>query len=165
MIFRRDDLKAFFDIQITKIFALIDQQLVSLQQKCPNEQVAHLVLSGSMGNSAYVQALLWSRYAQGYDRPSNAHNLQIRVAPEPQLVVCYGNVADRVQKLRSGRSILSWRCCRASYGTKCKVFYEPNKHIGLPTEIDKYDGEVYVGDCIDWLIKKVSATVLSACDY
>lgn len=158
MYFHREDLKSFFDVQIAKLFDMMDKQLVRLQQKHPNEQVAHLVLSGGLGNSAYVQSCLSSRYAFGNTPHSNARSIQIRVAPDPQLVVCKGNVADRVQKLKSGQSVLGWRCCRASYGTKCKMLYSPNntEHLGLRTEIDALDGKTYVVDCVDWFIKKVS---------
>lgn len=157
MYFRREDLKTFFDVQISKLFDMMDKQLFRLQQKHPNEEVAHLVLSGGLGNSAYVQSCLRSRYAYSNTPYSNARSIQIRVAPDPQLVVCKGNVADRVQKLKSGQSILGWRCCRASYGTKCKVLYNPNntQHIGLRTETDPLDGKTYVIDCVDWFIKKV----------
>ena len=157
MYFQRDDLKGLFDIQISKLFDLMDKQLVRLQQKHPDEEVAHLVLSGGLGNSAYVQSCLRLRYAFGNTSQSNARSMQIRVAPDLQLVVCKGNVADRVQKLKSGQSVLGWRCCRASYGTKCKMLYNPNnpQHIGQRTEIDMLDGKNYVVDCVDWFIKKV----------
>jgi hypothetical protein len=125
---------------------MIDKQLVRLQQKHSNEEVAHLVLSGGLGNSAYVQSRLTSKYLFGNSIHGNARNIQIRVAPDPQLVVCKGNVADRIAKLKSGQSILGWRCCRASYGTKCKILYNPNdqQHIGQQTEIDMLDGKSYV---------------------
>jgi molecular chaperone DnaK (HSP70) len=157
MTFQRDDLRGNFDGQISKLFDIMDKQLVGLQQKHPNEQVAHLVLSGGLGNSAYVQSCLKSRYAFGNSSHNNARNMQVRVAPDPQLVVCKGNVADRVAKLRSGQSVLGWRCCRASYGTKCKMLYNPNNtdHIGQRTEVDIMDGKTYVVDCVDWFIKKV----------
>ncbi|UPX13350.1 uncharacterized protein EKO05_0003863 [Ascochyta rabiei] len=159
MHFQRDHLKAFFDTQISKLFDMMDKQLVRLQQKHPDEQVAHLVLSGGLGNSPYVQSCLRSKYAVGSSSHSNAQSIQIRVAPDPQLVVCKGNVADRVQKLKSGRSVLGWRCCRASYGTKCKILYDSNnpKHIGLRTETDPLDRKPYVIDCVDWFIKKGEA--------
>ncbi|KAJ4365462.1 hypothetical protein N0V95_000397 [Ascochyta clinopodiicola] len=166
MHFQRDHLKAFFDTQISKLFDMMDKQLVRLQQKHPTEQVAHLVLSGGLGNSPYVQSCLRSKYAVGKSPHSNAQSIQIRVAPDPQLVVCKGNVADRVQKLKSGRSVLGWRCCRASYGTKCKILYDANnpQHIGLRTETDPLDKKPYVVDCVDWFIKKVcvpSPTVIT----
>lgn len=156
MQFRRDELKGYFDEQLTKLYQMIDKQIVRLQQKIPNDQVGHLVLSGGLGNSAYVRDSVRNRFAFGNSNHGNARNIQIRVAPDPQLVVCKGNVADRIQKLKSGQSVLGWRCCRASYGTLCKVAYDPQNraHIGLKTEIDAYDGKLYVMDYIDWLIKK-----------
>jgi molecular chaperone DnaK (HSP70) len=160
MQFQREDLKAFFDIQISKLFDMIDKQLARLAQIHPDEQVAHLVLSGGLGNSAYVQTCLHNRYALANTSHSNASGMQIRVAPDPQLVVCKGNVADRVQKLRSGQSVLGWRCCRASYGVICKVLHNPEnpQHFGLRTERDALDGKLYVMDCIDWFIKQVGSS-------
>jgi molecular chaperone DnaK (HSP70) len=163
MQFQRDDLKAFFDIQLSKLFDMIDKQLTRLAQKYPNEQVAHLVLSGGLGNSAYVQTCLHNRYALGNTSHSNASGMQIRVAPDPQLVVCKGNVADRVEKLNTGQSVLGWRCCRASYGVICKILHDPEnpQHFGLRTERDALDGKLYVVDCIDWFIKQVGTSKYS----
>ncbi|KAI4648335.1 hypothetical protein J4E93_004747 [Alternaria ventricosa] len=156
MYFQRDDLKGFFDTQVSKLFDMMDKQLARVQQKFPSEQVSHLVLSGGLGNSAYVQNCLRSRYAFGSTPHSNAQHMQIRIAPDPQLVVCKGNVADRVQKLKTGQSVLGWRCSRASYGTMCKMLYDPFNlaHFGLRTEIDPLDKKEYVMDCIDWFIKQ-----------
>ncbi|KAH7321601.1 hypothetical protein BKA65DRAFT_598749 [Rhexocercosporidium sp. MPI-PUGE-AT-0058] len=153
---RRDELQALFDIQIVKLFELIDKQLQRIQSRLPSEQVAHLVLSGGLGNSAYIQKRLRARYAFGASSFHNAANLQVRVAPDPQLVVCKGIVADRLQKLRGGQSVLGWRCCRASYGTICKVPYNPNNslHFGQKTHRDAVDGKVYVSDVVDWFIKQ-----------
>ncbi|USP74597.1 hypothetical protein yc1106_01871 [Curvularia clavata] len=156
MMFRRDELKPFFDAQTSKLFDLIEKQLGRIRQKFPSEQVAHMVLSGGLGNSAYVQSALRDRYAPGPASFANAQNLQIRVAPDPQLVVCKGNVADRLQKLKNGEGVLKWRCCRTSYGTLCKTLYDPKNpaHQGLRTKLDPFDGKVYVLDHIDWFIKK-----------
>jgi hypothetical protein len=68
-----------------------------------------------------------------------------------------GNVADRVEKLRRGESVLGWRCCRLSYGVLCKVKYDAKnpEHHGKRTQKDPYDGEVYVLESIDWFIKQV----------
>ncbi|CAN9355637.1 unnamed protein product [Alternaria alternata] len=157
MYFRRDDLKGFFDTQVSKLFDMMDKQLSRVRQKHPTEQVSHLVLSGGLGNSAYVQHCLRSRYASGNTPHSNAHNMQIRIAPDPQLVVCKGNVADRVQKLKTGQSVLGWRCSRASYGTMCKILYDPYDpaHQGSKTEVDPLDKKTYIMNCIDWFIKQV----------
>jgi hypothetical protein len=162
MHFRRDELKGFFDTQIAKLFEMMDKQLVRIQQKHPTEQVAHLVLSGGLGNSAYLQHCLRSRYAFGNTPHVNAQNMQIRIAPDPQLVVCKGNVVDRIQKLKTGQSVLGWRCCRASYGTMCKILHDPNNpaHMGLKTEVDPLDKKVYVLEYIDWFIKQVQTPMV-----
>ena len=116
------------------------------------------MLSGGLGNSPYVQRRLGERYSFGNAPFPNARSLQVRVAPEPQLVVCKGIVADRVQKLKSGRSVLGWRCCRASYGTLCKELYNPQnpQHFGQRTLKDPLDGKLYVNNCISWFIKQVT---------
>ncbi|OCK81384.1 hypothetical protein K432DRAFT_434183 [Lepidopterella palustris CBS 459.81] len=141
---RRNELQGYFDSQIAKLFEMIDKQLTRLQQRLPNEQVAHLVLSGGLGNSLYLQQRLRARYSSGNAPFANAQSLQVRVAPDPQLVVC------------KGISILEWRCSRASYGTMCKVLYNPQnpQHFGQRTERDTLDGKLYITDAIDWLIKK-----------
>ncbi|KAG9239683.1 hypothetical protein BJ875DRAFT_538458 [Amylocarpus encephaloides] len=156
MKFRRDEIRGYFDTQIIKLFELIDKQISRLQQKFPTEQVAHLVLSGGLGNSAYVQSRLKERYSSGHCAFPNARSLQVRIAPEPQLVVCKGIVADRIQKLKSGKSVLGWRCSRASYGTSCKVLYNPQdpRHFGQQTMKDALDGKLYVTSVVEWFIKQ-----------
>jgi molecular chaperone DnaK (HSP70) len=119
MIFRREDLQSLFDKQINKLFKLIDTQLQQLWGKYPSEQVAHIILSGGLANSAYVQQRLRDYYAR--TNIPNAQNIAVRIAPDPQLAVCKGLVTDRVRKLLTSHSVLSRRCCRASYGTMCKI--------------------------------------------
>jgi hypothetical protein len=91
--------------------------------------------------------------------------LQVRVAPDPQLVVCKGIVADRIQKIRTNRSVLEWRCSRASYGTACKVLFDPRnpQHFGQPTQKDAFDGKLYIPDCISWFIKQVKIHTRECC--
>lgn len=105
-----------------------------------------------------MQKRLRERYSFGRAPFPNARSLQVRVAPEPQLVVCKGIVADRVQKLKTGKSVLGWRCSRASYGTLCKVLYDPqnSQHFSQRTQKDPLDGKLYVTNCISWFIKQVS---------
>lgn len=114
----------------------------------------HLVLSGGLGNSAYLQKRLRERYAFGASSFSNTVNLQVRIAPDPQLVVCKGIVADRLERLRTGKSILGWRCCRASYGTICKVLYNPNNpaHFYQHTQRDPADGKIYIPNVVNWSV-------------
>ncbi|KAF2836931.1 hypothetical protein M501DRAFT_978671 [Patellaria atrata CBS 101060] len=156
MRFTRADLQTVFDKQVQKLFRLIDTQLGSIVRKLPNEHVGHLVLSGGLGNSAYVQQQLRSRYAPQSGIPHGGHTMQVRVAPDPQLAVCKGLVGDRLRKLRVGKAILGMRCCRASYGTICKILYDPKnpEHAGRKTEVDTYNKKQYVVKAIDWFIKK-----------
>jgi hypothetical protein len=93
MTFERDDLQSLFDTQVHKLFQLIDGQLQSLLQKYPAAQVAHLVLSGGLGNSAYVQAKLRHHYATTTipnalrahsSRPPTRRLQRPRIRPRPQ---------------------------------------------------------------------------------
>lgn len=153
MRFSRDDLRDLFGNQIEKLIFLIDSQLRNMQKKFPNEQVAHLVLSGGLGHSPDVQRHLRDRYAFGNGH-FNAQNMQIRIAPDPQLAVCKGIVADRVRKLKAGKAILKSRCCRASYGTLCKELYDEKRHVGRATAKDDLNGKLYVTKSIEWFIKQ-----------
>jgi len=125
----------------------------------------HLVLSGGLGNSAYVYQRLRDRYAFGNSPFPNARSLQVKVAPEPQMVVCKGIVADRVQKLKTGKSVLGWRCSRASYGTLAKVLYNPqnSEHFGRTPVRDNFDGKLYILECISWFIKEVTLPLFHKC--
>ncbi|TVY39747.1 hypothetical protein LOCC1_G005487 [Lachnellula occidentalis] len=149
MRYKREDLQALFDQQenltknskIVSLFELIDKQLHRIQQKFPHEQVAHLVLSGGLGNSLYVQKRLRTRFADSASSYSNA-----------SLVVCKGLLTDRLQKLKAGVSVLKWKCCRASYGVTHKVLCDPKNplHFNLPTIVDTIDGKVYVENVVNW---------------
>lgn len=154
VMFDRRDLQRLFDKQIAKLFKLVDTQLETLQQKFPYEQVAHLVLSGGLGNSAYVQSQL-RRHYQNTVIP-NAKSISVRIAPDPQLAVCKGLVADRIRKLLTSHSILGWRCCRASYGTACKIAYDRRNpdHQGKTPVMDVLNGKLYITQAIAWFVKK-----------
>jgi hypothetical protein len=154
MTFVREDLQKLFDKQIQKLFKLIDTQLRSLFQKFPNERVAHLVLSGGLGNSAYVQQCLRDHYARTH--LPNARGISVRIAPDPQLAVCKGLVSDRVRKLLTSHSVLGWRCCRASYGTMCKILYDKRNpdHQNKQLVRDPLNGKMYIMQAIAWFVKK-----------
>ena len=86
----------------------------------------------------------------------NASNIQVRVAPDPQLAVCKGLVGDRLRRLKVGKPVLNFRCCRASYGTICKELYNKDNphHIGRSMYKDPMNGKLYVTQSIAWFIKK-----------
>ena len=154
----RGDLRELFDKQLQKLFRSIDNQLQNLSRRVPDETVSHLVLSGGLGQSIYVQKKLRDRYGMGSDLHSNAQFMQVRIAPDPQLAVCKGLVADRLRKLSVGQSVLGWRCCRASYGIVCKELYDKHKrsHVGREVRKDLSDGKMYVMKSVEWFVKKVS---------
>jgi hypothetical protein len=154
MTFDRLDLQSLFDKQITKLIALITTQLTSLYQKYPSSPVAHLVLSGGLGNSAYVQTSLRSHFT---NTPlPNAHSMRVRIAPDPQLAVCKGLVSNRIRHLLTSHSVLGWRCCRASYGTLCKILYDRKNpsHVNKQLVRDAMNGKLYIMQAIAWFVKK-----------
>lgn len=154
MTFEREDLQKLFDKQINKLIKLIDTQFLSLDNRYPGEQVRHLVLSGGLGNSAYVQQRLRRQYSSS--SLPNAQNVTLRISPDPQLAVCKGMVSDRVRKILTSKSILGTRCCRSSYGTMCKILYNKRdpEHIGKELYRDPYNGKLYLIDAIAWFVKK-----------
>lgn len=150
MRFTLADLQALFDTQIKKIFDLVDSQMETFDQKFPNDAISHLVLSGGLGNSAYVQTKLKQRYTMRVHT-----SLQVHVASEPQLAVCKGVVVDWLRS-KKDQPVLEWRCSRSSYGTECKVLYNKNNpaHIGLPTQMDPLNEQQYITRAIAWFIRK-----------
>ncbi|KAF2166097.1 hypothetical protein M409DRAFT_55439 [Zasmidium cellare ATCC 36951] len=155
MLFDKNELRLQFDVQIEKLFRLIDRQISSVVAKLPDQQrISHLVLSGGLGRSSYVQQRLIEHYRNGSVKYANTQAMEVRVAPDPQLAVCKGIVADRLRKLKAGHSVLGWRCCRASYGVICRELYDKQKHVGRPTYVDVQDSKLYVDNCVEWFITK-----------
>ncbi|KAI4225646.1 MAG: hypothetical protein L6R36_003762 [Xanthoria steineri] len=105
MKFTKEELQRFFDKQVQKLVGLIDTQLQTMQRKHPGQQVNHLILAGGLGHSPYVQNRLRARFLRGGGH-SNAANIQVRVAPDPQLAVCKGLVGDRLRRLKAGQPVL-----------------------------------------------------------
>lgn len=153
VVFEREDLQRLFDKQVNKLLHLIDTQLQTLYRKYPTEHVAHIVLSGGLGDSAYVQTRLRQHYA--VTRVPNAHGISVRIAPDPQLAVCKCIIADRVRKLITNYSVLGWRCCRSSYGTMCKIMYDKKNpdHVGKLLVRDPLNGKMYIMQAIAWFGK------------
>lgn len=153
MTFEQGELRDQFDVQIERLFRLIDRQLRSLLAKLPDQQqISHLVLSGGLGRSKHVQQRLIEHYRSNSDLLVNTCDMVVKIAPDPQLAVCKGIVADRLSKLKAGQSILGWRCCRASYGVICRELYDSKRHIGRPTAMDVQDNRVYVDNCVEWFV-------------
>lgn len=119
----------------------------------------HLILSGGLSNSAYVQDQIRRRYTSNASGFPCAQAVNVWVAPDPQLAVCKGLVEDRSRKLDTGKHVIEKRCCRASYGVKCKEKYDEKKyqHRGRKRVKDDIDGKEYIVDAIEWFIKKVQS--------
>ena len=64
---------------------------------------------------------------------------------------------DRSQTASRGKAIFKERCCRISYGVRCREEYDPNepKHVGHVVSRDPRDGKTYVENQIDWFVKQV----------
>jgi hypothetical protein len=167
-------MQRIFDEQVQKIQTMIDMELQRLERQYhPGEQVVripftlvmsnpnsrsknHLILSGGLSNSAYVQERIKRRYAFNASGFPNARSVSIWVAPDPQLAVCKGLVEDRSRKLNTGKHVIETRCCRASYGTGCREKYDENNpnHRGRKIIKDASDGKEYITDAIEWFIRK-----------
>ncbi|CAF9942006.1 hypothetical protein IMSHALPRED_003147 [Imshaugia aleurites] len=153
----REELKKLFDSQIDRMLSLINEQFDRMQKKLPRTQ-SYLVLSGGLGSSPYVRQRFKSYYetGEGSERP-NAQETKIVVVAEPQLAVVQGLVMDRIQTIGRGNMIFKERCCRVSYGVRCREEYHPDKnksHVGQKVVLDARDGKRYVENQIDWFVKQ-----------
>lgn len=74
-----------------------------------------------------------------------------------QLAVCRGLVIDRMQKIKTNKNVLTGRMCLASYGVVCSKPYDKNNkdHINQTTFKHPVNGQPYVRNQVDWMIKKV----------
>lgn len=87
---------------------------------------------------------------------SNAAQIRVISATDPQLVVVKGLLLDRLQRIDSGtKPVLVTRKARASYGMMCKMKYNPDIHFQEELKKDPLDGQTYAMSQIDWLIRKV----------
>jgi len=141
-------MRRLFDDQVSKIIRLIDNQIRRLSESpiYSSERISKIVLSGGLGSSHYVRAKISAQYA--------SNGIELVLAAEPQLAVVKGIVVDRLQRVSHGQSALSTRCCRASYGIVCRQPYDKGRHKGQPPIKDPINGEKYVEDQINWLVKQ-----------
>ncbi|EEQ90452.2 uncharacterized protein BDCG_05572 [Blastomyces dermatitidis ER-3] len=145
------DIRWLFDEQIQRIFGMIDEQLERIEDITPPVEVTHVVLSGGLGSSPYVQDCFKINY--GYGKAAK----QILISEDPQLAVCRGLVIDRIHRLRHGHSVLSTRCSSISYGivvnNRVRGSQTPPGFNGN-VEISPYNGKRYIVNQIQWLIER-----------
>ncbi|QSS60708.1 hypothetical protein I7I51_05509 [Histoplasma capsulatum] len=79
IVLEEDDLQRLFDDQIRQIFGLIDEQLRRVGDITPPVKVTHMILSGGLGSSRYVQDWFITKY--GYGREAKG----ILISNEPGL--------------------------------------------------------------------------------
>ncbi|PGH18554.1 hypothetical protein AJ79_00333 [Helicocarpus griseus UAMH5409] len=151
IVFKDDDIRKLFDNQIRHIFSMVDEQFARIRDFSLTEKVTHLVLSGGLGSSRYVQDCFREAYGHGKSMK------RILISEEPQLAVCRGLVIDRIHRLRYGQSLISTRRSCRSYGI---VFNKKVKGSKSPThrnedvQISPYDGKAYVVNHIEWLVRQ-----------
>ncbi|KAG5294893.1 hypothetical protein I7I48_11600 [Histoplasma ohiense] len=151
IVLEENDLRRLFEEQIRHIFGLIDEQLLRIGDITPPIEVTHMILSGGLGASRYVQDWFITKY--GYGREAKG----ILISKEPQLAVSRGLVIDRVHRLRHGHSVLSTRCSSSSYGivvnNRVRTGKTPpsyNSHV----KISPYDGRRYIVNQVQWLLER-----------
>ncbi|MCJ1406143.1 hypothetical protein MMC19_000208 [Ptychographa xylographoides] len=149
------ELKGLFDVQVEKMFKLIETQLDRLQKKEPATTITYLVMSGGLGSSPYLRDRLKLRYMTDMStvRP-NIRGMQVVLVPEPQLVVVQGLVHNRIQEVQYGQEVFKMRCCRASYGTICRKKWDPKAHPGEEVKTDPFTSQKFAMGQIDWLIRQ-----------
>ena len=81
-----------------------------------------------------------------------------------QLAVVQGLVMDRVQAVNFKSPVFQERCCRLSYGIRCRELHDPVNisHLGKAVTIDPRDKKRYVENQIDWFIKQVGVPMKSS---
>ncbi len=69
---------------------------------------------------------------------------------------------DRIQTVSSRIPVFQERCCRLSYGVRCREEHDPAnlRHLGKPVTIDPRDNKKYVENQIDWFVKQVGALLI-----
>ena len=68
---------------------------------------------------------------------------------------------DRVQAVSSKSPVFQERCCRLSYGVRCREEHDPVNihHLGKAVTTDLRDNKKYVENQIDWFIKQVGVLI------
>jgi len=146
MTFTLKSLEKLFDSKLERMLKLIDGQLEAHSE----EQVTHLVLSGGLCSSPYVQQTLRNSYGK---------QMEILVAKDPQLAVCKGLVIERLHQLRYSNFILPFRKTQNSYGIISNELYNSRKHQQQRQYVkkDPVDGEEYITEQIRWVIYRGKA--------
>ena len=97
--------------------------------------------------------------------PANARDMNVLIADMPQLVVAHGLVMARIQKVKLGVSVFTLKCCPTSVGILCRKEYDEKEHQGEDAGLDPLDKKRWAERQIQWTIKKVCESFLTAVRY
>ncbi len=80
----RTILTEIFDMQVKRIFELIDERLLAIQAELPYEQVSYIILSGGLGSSPYLFDQIQKRYGLNVGfRSSNTASIRTMKVQDP----------------------------------------------------------------------------------
>ncbi|KAK8090302.1 hypothetical protein PG997_005263 [Apiospora hydei] len=98
MPFRYGELMGFFDEECQTIKRHMDQMIEDLQLHMQSD-IQHVIFSGGLGGSPYIQETLRSQYGEGTSlEKAEFHSLDL-----PQMCVCKGLVIDRIEKMKRAK--------------------------------------------------------------
>lgn len=149
-------MKAIFDNVATELTNSVREQISNLERSLIHQELRYIILSGGLGSSNYIKQKVIAGISNATPRLMGRNQVEVLVAPDPQLAVAKGLVMDRSQTLEHDITVWAGRCCRVSYGVICKYPYNSKEHSGEPTVKDPVSGQLWVTDQIEWMIKEVS---------
>ncbi|CAM1501968.1 Fc.00g039520.m01.CDS01 [Cosmosporella sp. VM-42] len=166
MVFHWSDLERLFQTQVegikTRMIEVLDNWALGNPQLNirPGNPINHVILSGGLGSSRYVQNQLGDYCSNG--RHAMLAGTNLLVSTEPQLAVCRGLINYAKQHV----SMFPRRLARASFGIPCRRPYsgtsgkrwraiqkEAKKDKRVKT--DEF-GHEWIENCMDWFIIKGS---------
>ncbi|KAF7537764.1 hypothetical protein G7054_g3492 [Neopestalotiopsis clavispora] len=161
MEFTWGELAALFDRQIDGIKELIERYLRKMEGNLISEEfnLSHIILSGGLGSSRYVQNQIEAAYGQSL-RPV-LKNVKVQASTDARLCVCKGLLYDRIQTLLTDKAAISRLACRQSYGVQCDTTY--NRWNSTHRKLKKSnnvrlddDGTKVIKNTVEWFVKKGS---------
>lgn len=165
--FQWGELKQIFDIQIVKVLEYINEVLDSMETALAKQQgrkiyLNHLILSGGLADSKYVQQQIQGRLDKNREV---LKDFQFHVSTSPQLAVCKGLLVSQMQKIATTVPMISRRCCRSSYGVSFNQRYTRKwykRHTKFQREAKKTgrvkqnaaDNKMWIQNCMDWFVRR-----------
>ncbi|KAH9906319.1 hypothetical protein F4778DRAFT_778706 [Xylariomycetidae sp. FL2044] len=158
MEFTWQDLATIFDRQIARIKDLVEKFLYEMQFsiKLPASfKLNHIIISGGLGSSRYVQDRLRELYQPQNPRPI-LEDVRFHASTDPRLCVCRGLLMDRLQELNTNKSVISRLSCRSSYGVVSDKTYNRwnSAHRKAKSQSKVENKQRLFKERIEWFINK-----------